>query len=81
MSHYIISFLVVIDGKHTEHGQIGSVSSEPGDYKPNKVKKTIDEQYRKRFPDAKSVAIKILEVVTVTSTEYVEASKKFIEFI
>ncbi len=81
MAHYIIDFMVVIDGKTTFNGLIGSASSMPGDYQPNLVKRTIENQYRIRYPNAKSVAVKIIKATLVSSSDYVQASKNFIELL
>lgn len=80
MNHFIVSFQVIIDSSQLEHSLIGSISS-TNDYQPNKVKNTITEQYRKRFPKAKGMAVKIVESKPVSNEDYVAATPNFIKFI
>ena len=78
MPKYIVSFIVTIDGpKHQETGTIG-VSSPTTDYHPNRVKSTVEEQYRQKFP-GKPVAVVIQKARQATNQEYLKASAGFIE--
>ena len=77
MKHFIINFAVTINGKNTYVDQIGAVV----EYNPNIMKSTITEQYRKRYPEAKTVAVVITDVEPVTKEQYDAAVTFFIELI
>jgi hypothetical protein len=78
MAKFIITFQVTIDGNKTETGTIG-LSSPTTDYYPNRVKDTVVEQYRKKYPDAKNVAVKIISPQQVTNEQYLQSATNFIE--
>lgn len=65
--------MATVNGK-THTGTIGAT----GDYNPNAVKRVVSEQYRIDYPDAKNVAVVILDVKEVSSEQYKEASKSMI---
>jgi hypothetical protein len=71
----VITFNVTIDGAKDLHvGTIGAM----GNYNSDLIKGTIDKQYRIDNPDAKSIAVSILNVEIVPQEKYNEASKNFI---
>ncbi len=79
MAKFIVTFQVMLDGKpHNETGTIG-VSSPTTDYYPNRVKDTVVEQYRSKFPNAKAVAVKIIKADEVTNEQYLQEAANFIE--
>jgi hypothetical protein len=78
MSKFIISFRVTIDGQKIETGTIG-VSSPTTDYYPNRVKNTVTQQYRIKYPSAKNFAVNIMTHQQVTDEQYVAGAKYFIE--
>lgn len=78
MAHFVIEFTATINGSQVEHGKIGSVSSDENDYKPNSVKRTIEEHYRKIIPEVNSVAVVLHKVQKVSSEDYYNQSKLFI---
>jgi glycine cleavage system protein P-like pyridoxal-binding family len=80
MNYFIISFSVVIDGANPELGSIG-VTSSIADYKPNSVKRTVEEHYRKQYPTSKSITVVFTHVDEVSKEIYFEASKRFIRLI
>lgn len=77
MPHFLITFRATINGSHTETGLVGS-STPDSDHRPNTVKRTIEEHFRKKFPTAKQVAVVLLDIKPVTQEEYYSASKDFI---
>ena len=77
MKHFVISFLVTVDGVETLAGKIGAIV----DYNPNVTKSTIERQYRKRHPQARAIAVVIIDVEPVTEEQYAVASPFFIELL
>jgi len=75
MKYRVITFVGTIDGNQLEAGTIGTM----GDLNPNVIKDTVTKQYRVNNPNAKNIAIVILNVEEVTSEQYNEAAKNFIE--
>ena len=78
MNHYIIHFQVTIDGKEVRTGTIGSMSHTT-DYKPQIVKRTVEDQYRKKIPHANSISVVLLDKKLVSNEEYIRAAKDFLE--
>ena len=78
MYRYAVAFHVIIDGKDSELGTIGSSSNSP-DYYPNQVKQTVTDYYKRQYPDSK-IAVIIKEARQLkTEEEYQEAAKSFID--
>ena len=78
MNHFIIYFQVTIDGKEIKTGTIGS-RSRTMDYKPQIVKRTIEDQYRKKIPHANSISVIILDNKLVSREDYIRAAKDFMD--
>lgn len=80
MYHFVINFYVTIDGLNHDSGLIGSASSD-NDYRPNYVKQTIQEQYRKRNPQAQNIGVVLQHVRPVTAEEYIHESGNFLRLL
>ena len=78
MPKYIVTCLVTIEGnKQAESATVG-VSSPTTDYYPNRAKRTVEDQYRQKYP-GKKVAVVIQHKSEATNDEYLKASAGFIE--
>jgi hypothetical protein len=67
-----------VDGTNIESGTAGVASPTVNDHHPNLVKNTVSKQYRAKYPNAKHVAVVILEAKKVSKDEYYAASPSFI---
>lgn len=76
MYRFIVTFQVIINGGDSHMGTVGSVSS-INDYRPNQVKNTILNHYRKSYPKEK-LAVIIRDVKPASKEEYELAARKFI---
>jgi hypothetical protein len=78
VNHYIIYFQATIDGKEIKTGTIGA-RSHTTDYKPQIVKRTIEDQYRRKIPHANSISVVIIDKKLVSGDEYIRAAKDFLD--
>jgi hypothetical protein len=77
MNHYIIKFLAVINGNESIKGNVGS-TSRTTDYKPNIIKDSIIAKYKKQYGNVPIAVTIIDKPQLVTSEQYKEAAKTFI---
>lgn len=78
MNYYIITFQAIINGSEIKNGTIGS-STPTTDYKPTIVKGIVEKYYRKRIPDAKTIAVVIISANPVSVDDYKKAIPGFID--
>lgn len=73
MAYFVITYQVTIDGKQGPTGTQGATPI----YNPNAVKGRLEKIFREKNPDAKQVAIVILNKEKVDKDTYWEAQKGF----
>ncbi|NSL89334.1 hypothetical protein ECE50_021005 [Chitinophaga sp. Mgbs1] len=80
MFHFVTTYVVTIDGSNSSYGITGTTNS-VDDPKRATVKRTIEEQYRKRHPEAKHVAVVIQHIQPVDQETYYKESENFLPII
>lgn len=76
MHYYVVYFTATINGSDVVSGIIGSTSPH-ADYKPNIIKATLTDKYRKEYGNV-PVAIVFTKVDEVDVETYKEAAKGFV---
>jgi hypothetical protein len=78
MPKYIVTCLVTVEGVDESEAVTVGVSSPTTDYHPNRVVRTVEDQYRMKYP-GKKVAVVIHHKNEASNEEYLTASLGFIE--
>lgn len=76
MYYFVVHYIAHIEGNQVG-GTIGSTSSTK-DYKPNTVKTTLIEHYKKKYPDNR-ISVTFPNVQEVNNEAYIESSRNFID--